>query len=76
MDTRKHPKILIAGYNKTGTKSMGDAFKKLGYRVFDVSETYTIMHDHWCDVFRGRITIDDIARKYEEHAVGTGFYHH
>lgn len=78
MDTNNGPKILIAGFNKTGTKSLGDAFKQLGYRVFDASETYSIMHDHWCDVFAGKITLADIARIYEEHAVGFGFYnfHH
>ena len=63
---RKHPKVIVVGFSKTGTKSLALAFRELGYNVHDVSETFTIMHDRWCEVFSGKITIADIARIYED----------
>jgi len=63
---RHTPKYILAGFNKTGTKSVGDAFEQLGYKVFDAKETYSVMLHHWADVFEGKITIEDIARIYEE----------
>merc|ERR1712142_782397 len=67
MDAKsRRPKYIIAGFNKTGTKSLGDAFKQLGFRVFDAKETYSIMCEHWCDFFRGKITIEDVAKIYEK----------
>ena len=73
MDAKsRRPKYIIAGFNKTGTKSLGDAFKQLGFRVFDAKETYSIMCEHWCDFFRGKITIEDVAKIYEKEGAGMG----
>jgi len=65
----KRRKILVAGFNKTGTKSLAAALESLGYRVYDAKETWSIMHDDWCDIFQGRKTIEEIAKIYESHNV-------
>ena len=40
------------------------------FRVYDAKETWSIMHDDWCDIFQGRKTIEEIAKIYESHNVG------
>lgn len=44
-------KFIYAGYCKTGTKSIGLAFKKLGYKVYDFEETMMFHHNQWIEIF-------------------------
>ena len=43
-------KYIFAGYCKTGTKSIGLAFKSLGYRVYDYEETMIFHCDEWLEI--------------------------
>ena len=47
-------KYIVAGFHKTGTKSLAMAFRQLGYRVFDAGELHLHMRDIWCDFFSGK----------------------
>jgi len=43
-------KYVYAGYCKTGTKSIGLAMKKLGYKVYDFEETMMLHHNQWLEI--------------------------
>jgi len=58
-------KYIVAGFHKTGTKSLAKAFRSLGYRVFDAAETHVYMRDIWTDFFQGKARIEDVAAEYE-----------
>ena len=62
-------KIICAGIQKTGSKSLSRALSILGYRVYDAPETFTYMRRTWIDFFNGKITIEDVCAKYDEHDV-------
>jgi len=62
-------KYIVAGYHKTGTKSLAKAFRSLGYRVFDAGELMLYMRDVWTDFFEGKATIQDVALEYDAHNV-------
>lgn len=42
-------KYVYAGYCKTGTKSIGKAFKKLGYKVYDFEESMMFHRNQWLE---------------------------
>ena len=44
-------KVVCAGVNKTGTKSIAKALRHLGFNVFDWEEQILDFIDHWLDVF-------------------------
>jgi methylmalonyl-CoA mutase cobalamin-binding subunit len=46
-------KYIVAGYHKTGTKSLAKAFRSLGYRVYDAGEMLEHFRDQWADFFSG-----------------------
>merc|ERR1712226_1029333 len=48
---QKKMKIIVAGYSKTGTKSLNTALKHLGYSVDDLAEHLTVRTDHWWRIF-------------------------
>lgn len=62
-------KIICAGIQKTGSKSLSRALSILGYRVYDAPETFTYMRRTWIDFFNGKITIEDVCAKYDEQDV-------
>ena len=45
-------KVICAGMNKTGTKSITKALRHLGFTVFDWEEQIFDFLDHWFDVFK------------------------
>lgn len=59
-------KIICAGFQKTGTKSLSRALEKLNYKVYDAGETYTFMRKTWMDFFKGKIRIEDVCQKYDD----------
>lgn len=58
-------KIIVAGYPKTGTKTMNMALTKLGYSVSDHLENVFGMLDQWDKIFNEGWTIDDFKQMYE-----------
>ena len=38
-------KVIVAGFSKTGTKSMCAALRELGYKVYDVEEHFRFLGD-------------------------------
>ena len=57
-------KIICAGMNKTGTKSVTKALRHLGYTVFDWEEQVFDFIDHWVDVFQNGAE-PDVRRVYQ-----------
>ena len=57
-------KIICAGYAKTGTKSITEALRHLGFTVFDWEEQIFDFVDHWVDVFQNG-TKPDVKRVYQ-----------
>jgi hypothetical protein len=62
-------KIICAGFQKTGTKSLSRALEYLGYNVYDAGEVYMYMRNTWMDFFKGKITIEDVCREYDRQNV-------
>ncbi|XP_076823417.1 uncharacterized protein LOC143469560 [Clavelina lepadiformis] len=58
-------KVIMAGYSKTGTKSMFTALKRLGYNVYDFMEHFQYLEKDWEKIFAGNGTTDDFRRMYE-----------
>merc|ERR1712227_560549 len=44
-------KIIVAGYSKTGTKSLNRALTCLGYSVDDLAEHLSVRTDYWWRIF-------------------------
>ena len=58
-------KVICAGMNKTGTKSISEALQQLGFTVFDaVPQQLLDFLDHWVDVFQNG-TQPDVKRVYQ-----------
>ena len=51
-DQRGNMKVICAGMNKTGTKSISEALRQLGFTVFDFPQQLPDFLDHWVDVFQ------------------------
>jgi len=62
-------KYIVAGYHKTGTKSLSAAFRSLGLRVYDAPEVHLFMRRTWIDFLAGKITIEEVAQEYEDQNV-------
>lgn len=45
-------KYIVAGYGKTGTKSIATALKQLGLVVYDLEEHLCIHHNEWWRILR------------------------
>lgn len=57
-------KVICAGMNKTGTKSITKALRHLGFTVFDWEEQMFDFMDHWVDVFQNGAK-PDVKRIYQ-----------
>ena len=57
-------KVICAGLQKTGTKSISKALRHLGYAVFDWEEQIFDFLDHWVDVFQNG-TKPDVKQIYQ-----------
>ncbi|XP_078488985.1 uncharacterized protein LOC104266153 [Ciona intestinalis] len=40
-------KVIVAGFSKTGTKTMQAALKELGYNVYDYMENFEFLENEW-----------------------------
>ena len=64
-DQRGNMKVICAGMNKTGTKSISEALRQLGFTVFDaVPQQLPDILEHWVDVFQNG-TQPDVKRVYQ-----------
>ena len=45
-------KVICAGMNKTGTKSISEALRQLGFTFYDWEEQLFDFLDYWVDVFQ------------------------
>ena len=59
-------KVIVAGFPKTGTKSINAALTELGYNVYDYLEHYLYHYDEWKKNFNGDGTIDDFRNMYKD----------
>ena len=57
-------KVICAGLSKTGTTSLGNALRVLGYKVYDFPEHADIHGNEWLAIYRGEKTAD-FASMYE-----------
>ena len=55
-------KVICAGFPKTGTKSMANALRCLGYSVHDYEETLEYNLQNYIDFFEGKVG-DEIFRE-------------
>ena len=58
-------KVIVAGMPKTGTKTMNEALKILGFSTYDFPEHYWYLHDEWMKIFKEGGTKEDFRKMYE-----------
>ena len=58
-------KVIVAGFSKTGTKTMNAALTELGYNVYDNQEHFVFHFEDWVKIFDGKGTLADFKRMYE-----------
>lgn len=58
-------KIICAGAWKTGTKSLAEALRILGYRVYDYDEQIMVFSDLWLRLIDGTVTDEEIRKTFE-----------
>ena len=58
-------KVICAGMNKTGTKSISEALRRLGFTVYDWEEQLFDFLDYWVDVFQNGAT-PDVKQIYQD----------
>ncbi|XP_077972583.1 uncharacterized protein LOC144411647 [Styela clava] len=58
-------KVIVAGFSKTGTKTLNSALTKLGYTVYDYPENAFILGDDWEKIQKYGWTTADFKRMYE-----------
>ena len=47
-------KVIVAGYSKTGTKTMNMVLSELGYEnIYDFQEHFYYHRSHWNDIYNG-----------------------
>lgn len=60
-------KVIYAGYPKTGTKTMHEVFKRLGYKtIYDIMENYEYLNDDWNKIYAGKGTVEDFRRMFKD----------
>lgn len=58
-------KVIVAGAPKTGTKTMAEALRVLGYNVYDYFENFEYLGDDWYKIMREGGSIEDFRRMFE-----------
>ena len=59
-------KVIVAGYSKTGTKSMNAALSQLGYKVYDAPEHFSVHLDEYTKILHDGYTTEDFRKMYED----------
>lgn len=58
-------KVIVAGYPKTGTKSVNAALTQLGYSVYDALENLVFLQDEYIAILNKGWSTEDFRRMYE-----------
>ena len=58
-------KVIVAGFPKTGTKSMNAALTELGYNVYDYLDSFQHHHEELKHIARGKDSTEDFKKMYE-----------
>lgn len=58
-------KVILAGYSKTGTKTLAAAFGLIGFNTYDYMENTLYLHKQWLKIFEGKATKQEIRDMYE-----------
>jgi len=58
-------KVILAGYPKTGTKTMRAAFLELGFSNYDFPENCQYLRKDWMKIFTTGGTTEDFRRMFE-----------
>ena len=66
-------KIIVAGFAKTGTKTMASALRILGYKVYDFIENYECLNEQWLEIFRNDNEIEALRSMYQDVDAVTDF---
>ena len=59
-------KVICAGFPKTGTKSMANALRTLGYSVHDFEEQLEYNLENYVDYLEGRVGEEVFLEMYRE----------
>ena len=59
-------KVIMAGYSKTGTKTMAKLFEILGYNVYDFEEHFLYHYDEWQRIFNGEDPVPIFREMYKD----------
>ncbi|XP_076812845.1 uncharacterized protein LOC143459527 [Clavelina lepadiformis] len=59
-------KVIIAGFSKTGTKSMTAAMLELGYNVYDYIDHFWYHYDEWNEIFTSGSNLQKFKQMYED----------
>ncbi|XP_039255803.2 uncharacterized protein LOC120332591 [Styela clava] len=66
-------KVLMAGLFKTGTKSMDEAMRILGYRPAEHGVYFGELYEDWNKFYSGKGTSDDIRRMFKNYDTASDF---
>nr|XP_002119646.1 uncharacterized protein LOC100178776 [Ciona intestinalis] len=59
-------KVIMAGFSKTGTKTMSAAFKLLGLKNYDYLESFWFHGDDWNRILTNDGSVEDFKRMFED----------
>ena len=59
-------KVIVAGFSKTGTKTLNAALTELGYEVYDFLEHFWHHGENWNKILKYGGTVEDFKRMYED----------
>ncbi|XP_076807209.1 uncharacterized protein LOC143450517 [Clavelina lepadiformis] len=65
-------KVILAGYSKTGTKSIAAALRQLGYQVYDFMDHFWYHYDDWIKIMQKGASTEDFQRMYKDVDALTG----
>uniref|UniRef100_H2ZCA3 Sulfotransferase family protein n=1 Tax=Ciona savignyi TaxID=51511 RepID=H2ZCA3_CIOSA len=59
-------KVIVAGYSKTGTKSMTSALRELGFTVYDFPEHFSEHKQQWKEILQSGNNPDIFREMYKD----------
>ena len=59
-------KIIVAGHQKTGTKTLNEALTALGYNVYDFIENFFFLADEWKQIFNEGASDELFQKMYKD----------
>ena len=59
-------KVIVAGHQKTGTKTLNEALTVLGYNVYDFLENYFYLRKEWREILDSGGSVELFRKMYED----------